>query len=190
MEQAYRVLKKSLDLDQRVKKATVNYYGFKVIWKNHTRDILHINRKHYGKKISSKRKHFLWLVSDIRWWDQLCENKTVPRFLKYNISEMDLKDGEYFNLSKWSYDDFSRLKFFDRYMFVHGLLDFIMEHGWKPFKYPDEVLIKNYHDISIEGIGSHKRLTGYRLAKNTFRNKDRPGDLILEHFMPNGTLAW
>ena len=126
------------------------------------------------------------MISDVRWWDQLCENKVVPRYLKYNINEIDLNDNEYFNLSKWSYEDFSKLKFFDRYMFVHDLLDFIMEHGWKPFKYPDEILIKNYKDVVDENIKSHKRLTGYRLAKNTFKNKDRPGDLILEHFMPNG----
>ncbi len=185
MEQAYRALKKSLDLNNRVKKSNINYYGFKVIWNNFIKDTISINRKLYGKGLQFKKKHFLWIAPDVRWFDELSENKSVPRFNKYGINEIE-SDDEYFNLSKWSYDDYAKLKFFDRYLFVHSLLDFIVEHGWKPFKYPNEVLIKNYHDVLNENINSHRRANGYRLQKSTFRNTDRPGDLILEHFMPNG----
>lgn len=186
MEQAYRALKKLLEQDPRVKKVSFNYYGLKVIWNNHLRDIIHINRKQFGKPIRAKKKHFLWTVPDVRWIDDIYDNKTVPRHFRYNFNELETKDDEYFNLSRWSYENYSGLKFLDRYLFVHGLLDYIVEHGWQLFKYPDEVLRENYQSIIDEGTNSHRKRIGYRLAKYLYKNKDRPGDLILENFMPSG----
>lgn len=173
--------------DPRIKKVKSDYNGFIVYWNNHIKEKIQIARRYYGKKIRSKKKHFLLVVPEVWWWDKLSNDKIVARHFKYNINELELNNSdEYFNLSKWSYQDFETLKFYDKLMFMHGLLDFIVEHGWKPFKYPDEVLRENYQNILNEGTNSHRRRNGYRLAKYFFKNKDRPGDLILEHFMPNG----
>jgi hypothetical protein len=155
-----------------------SYNGFVIVRDDKTREFINIDRILYGTRVKKSKSRVIWLAPDVKWWDQLYDGKILAKYYEYPVSELEFNNDDYFALYKWSFKEFNKLKFFDKYNFIHELYNFVKKHAYKVFKYPDDVLRFDFQ-LAVEDNIKLLAHDGYIFPR--YKNH---GNLLFKNFFP------
>lgn len=188
MEQAYRRLLKTLEENPLVDRAKYTHCYINIWWKSGIKERLIVHRYENNDFLLNRyRKSPVWrpvFLPQAMWWEDLSQN-SVP-ILNYsdNVSELNDDVSKYSNLANWKWSDYEQCGAWERILLVHTVLQYVMDHGWKNQIFPEDTLNNSLQMVFNEKLNLYEAKDGYKLR--SFNGKERPGDKLIQHFMPCG----
>ena len=166
-----------------VKKVILHYKFIKVYWNSGIREKYWIRRYIIGF-ISAWTPFKNRFLPEVKWWNELSNGHVMPKTYLYGHNDSLIKGDDIEPYAKWSWNDYYKSGMYERIMFVHNFLDYLMKHRWVPPKYTDDFLRTEYQRMINHGITAHKHDKTHYSVGAHYGKKGKPEDAIIRHFMP------